>query len=218
MASSRRTLARIHRSRIGTRYPKWWRENLSEGQKRFCKTKKSKKLKRENAIKQWKDPKKRKRLMEARYKGRKKARRNRRRAMKKTNKIIWNDPHYVRKMHKALKHNRRKNGVYGPSKIHLSIFRKMCRAGIKGIKMEYLIPPYCVDIAFPRKKVVIEIDGARWHKDKNKQKKRDKFLRSLGWKVFHIPAKRSCGQRLVEAIKIGGVDYACSSSSAVLPT
>ena len=46
-----------------------------------------------------------------------------------------------------------------------------------------------MDIALPDKKVDIEIDGEAFHKNKEKDKQRDDFLKSEGWKVIRIPAK-----------------------------
>jgi len=48
---------------------------------------------------------------------------------------------------------------------------------------------YFLDIALPDKKVDIEIDGEAFHKNKEKDKQRDDFLKSEGWKVIRIPAK-----------------------------
>lgn len=38
-------------------------------------------------------------------------------------------------------------------------------------------------------RLIIEVDGARWHKDKEKEEKRDEYLRSFDYEIVHIPAK-----------------------------
>lgn len=44
---------------------------------------------------------------------------------------------------------------------------------------------YCVDFTVDNQKLAIEVDGDYWH-DKNKDEKKDAFLRSLGWHVIRF--------------------------------
>jgi hypothetical protein len=52
--------------------------------------------------------------------------------------------------------------------------------------LEYPVLDYCLDIAVPEKKLCFEYDGAYWHQDKEKDKKRDEVLTELGWKVIRF--------------------------------
>jgi hypothetical protein len=49
--------------------------------------------------------------------------------------------------------------------------------------LEYPVGGFCIDIAVPDLKLAFEYDGEYWHQDKEKDKKRDKVLNSLGWIV-----------------------------------
>ncbi len=45
---------------------------------------------------------------------------------------------------------------------------------------------YFLDFADPVKKIGIEVDGRKWHQDKEKDKIRQDWLESKGWKIFRI--------------------------------
>jgi len=60
-----------------------------------------------------------------------------------------------------------------------------------GLKFEtqYSVNHYSLDVAFPEKKIAVEIDGDYWHSlpnIKKKDKRKDFHLKSLGWKVMRI--------------------------------
>jgi very-short-patch-repair endonuclease len=46
---------------------------------------------------------------------------------------------------------------------------------------------FFLDFANPRAKVCIECDGKEFHKDKEKDERRDAKLRDLGWSVYRFP-------------------------------
>jgi len=48
---------------------------------------------------------------------------------------------------------------------------------------------YFLDFADPIKKIAIEADGKRWHKDKEKDARRDFVLESAGWEIYRIQGK-----------------------------
>lgn len=50
------------------------------------------------------------------------------------------------------------------------------------VKGTYKFP----DFTIPKKKLVIECDGAYWHKDVNKEIKRDKLIQERGYKILHF--------------------------------
>ncbi|MFV9511794.1 endonuclease domain-containing protein [Tepidibacillus sp. LV47] len=58
------------------------------------------------------------------------------------------------------------------------------------IVTQYPMGKYRIDIALPQNKIAIECDGHQFHSSKEakeRDKRKDKFLRSKGWKVIRIP-------------------------------
>jgi very-short-patch-repair endonuclease len=86
----------------------------------------------------------------------------------------------------------------GPSKIQLFIFRSLLRRGMSGLRLEHVVGSKSIDIALPKKRLAIEIDGAYWHRNKATQRKRDRYLKVRGWRVLHFPAKRSSIPKILE--------------------
>jgi very-short-patch-repair endonuclease len=71
-----------------------------------------------------------------------------------------------------------------PSKPQKSLLRKLCRAGIKGFRLEVPFGRYSLDVADPNRKICIELDGAYWHSiNLTDYAKRDRKLRKKGWVV-----------------------------------
>lgn len=62
---------------------------------------------------------------------------------------------------------------------------KMVKKKYPTAVMEYPILDYCLDIAIPEMKLCYEYDGSYWH-DIEKDKKRDKVLKKIGWKVIRF--------------------------------
>lgn len=198
-----RQLRKIQRSNVGKKWPKSFGKKISKSLKKYFSNPRNIKKHSLRTKKLWAKESFRRKVIKGQNTP--EANRGRIKAIKKTNKILWNDPNFVARITKARKTSRRvKTGTFGPSKIHLSIFRYLCRKGIRGLRIEYQIPPYLIDIAIPKKKVAIEVDGKFWHNNKKKEKRRDKFLRHLGWKVVHVPASKKQGRILFEMLKTGG--------------
>ena len=55
---------------------------------------------------------------------------------------------------------------------------------------QHSIKRYYVDFAFPEHKIAIEVDGAYWHKDKEKDLKRQQDIELEGWTVLRYGEKR----------------------------
>lgn len=53
---------------------------------------------------------------------------------------------------------------------------------------QFPIRNYFVDFASPAKKIVLEVDGAQWHQDKEKDLKRQTEIEEEGYSVIRIPA------------------------------
>lgn len=53
-------------------------------------------------------------------------------------------------------------------------------------QLEYIIKSRSLDIAIPSLKLDIEYDGEHWHKNKDKDIKRDDELLNLGWKTIRV--------------------------------
>lgn len=60
------------------------------------------------------------------------------------------------------------------------------------IEREVQVGPYSIDFATPNAsyKKGVEIDGTFFHQDIVREQNRDDYLRSQGWSVLHIPARR----------------------------
>lgn len=52
---------------------------------------------------------------------------------------------------------------------------------------QYPVGRYFVDFANPKARVAIECDGEAYHRDKQKDRRRDDTLAALGWHVYRIP-------------------------------
>lgn len=72
------------------------------------------------------------------------------------------------------------------------------RFGLKPIR-NYRVDYFFIDFAFPDKKVGIEIDSFMWHKDTDRDKRRHDYIKSKGWKLYHIPAKLSLTNPMIPA-------------------
>lgn len=53
---------------------------------------------------------------------------------------------------------------------------------------QYPVGRFFVDFGDPKRKIAIEVDSIRWHKDKVKDAMRDKEIQKLGWRVYRIPS------------------------------
>lgn len=62
--------------------------------------------------------------------------------------------------------------------------------GVNHIPQYPLRQGYIADFALLDKKIIIEVDGKKWHSGKKKQKKdrfRDYMLKRDGWKTIRLP-------------------------------
>ena len=62
-------------------------------------------------------------------------------------------------------------------------------AGIDGWRANFAVGPYSIDIAFPRQRVAIEIDGWAFHSDQpafQNDRKRQNWLALHGWQVLRF--------------------------------
>jgi very-short-patch-repair endonuclease len=55
---------------------------------------------------------------------------------------------------------------------------------------QFKIDKFWVDFAIPSYQIAIEVDGEYWHKDKEKDAKRDAVINSYGWLVLRFAGKR----------------------------
>jgi very-short-patch-repair endonuclease len=163
-AKKNRSEAAIKTAKRNLSNPKW-RKKMSNAQKRSWRNPERKRKQRlvskRTANRQWKSVKHRKLMLRSVHRQ-------------------WEDPKFVEKMLRACACG------HATSRPQKSFFRKLCCGGVSGVKLEYHIGTYSVDIAHLPTKTAIEIDGEYWHKGKD-HSKRDKYLRDEGWKVIHIP-------------------------------
>jgi len=127
----------------------------------------------------WKDPEYRRKTLKGQrsFHCRKVRQKTGRKLMKK----YWNDP---KKVKAHLKRVREMN--FTPSKPQRSLFRRLCRAGVRGIKLEHRCGRKLLDIAHIPTKTNIEVDGPTFHKDRNRDRRRDRYIRSRGWKIVRV--------------------------------
>lgn len=117
----------------------------------------------------------------------------------KRTRALWKNPSYRKRMEKILAKNRKQVG-YGPSKIQLKIFEKLISLGVRGLRLEWPVLTYRLDIANPRKKVAVEVDGPYYHKNTKKDRMRDNKLRCLGWRIYRLSLKKHLTESLLEEV------------------
>jgi len=79
-----------------------------------------------------------------------------------------------------------REGVIDMTPIEQTMYRRLEGAGLRP-RCQYPVGPFRIDFAFPEARVAVEVDGSRWHEDRQKDQNRDNKLDALGWKVIHIP-------------------------------
>ncbi len=93
----------------------------------------------------------------------------------------WRNEDYARNVIRSHVH---------PSRPQISLFKSLCARGFKRTRLEYYVGSYPLDIAYLPKKINIEVDGKYWHRNKkHRDRRRDGFLRKLGWVVIRVDSK-----------------------------
>ena len=72
------------------------------------------------------------------------------------------------------------------------------RAGLTGFATQQVLcerPHVRVDFCFPAARLVVEVDGARWHPDPARDQRRDNLLVSLGWRVLRFTWSQVVGDQ-----------------------
>lgn len=68
-------------------------------------------------------------------------------------------------------------------------FVRLCRAAGIELRRQARVGPYRVDFADPVRKVIVELDGRRWHEseaDRVRDRRRELQLRAAGWRVIRV--------------------------------
>ena len=66
---------------------------------------------------------------------------------------------------------------------------RMVLAGLDGFATQVVVraaPVVRVDFCFRAERLVVEVDGARWHPDPSQDRQRDNVLAALGWRVLRF--------------------------------
>jgi hypothetical protein len=109
--------------------------------------------------------------------------------IRKSRKASWKDLEKRKNLLRGLKANRKLSCTQKkPSKVCKKIYYFL-KSYATGLKLEYRISRLHVDIALPRLKRAIEIDGwahRYFPSVKLRDENRDKFLASKGWKVLRL--------------------------------
>lgn len=72
---------------------------------------------------------------------------------------------------------------------------------------QYPAGPYFIDFADPFRKIGIEVDSIRWHKDKAKDAKRQGDIERMGWTIHRIPSRMTYKTRENYVDDAGAVDW-----------
>jgi very-short-patch-repair endonuclease len=74
------------------------------------------------------------------------------------------------------------------SPIERTLYNALTISGYQ-VFTQHKVGPYRGDLFIPPK-LIIECDGKAYHKDKEKDKRRDKFIEQQGYKVIRFPGSR----------------------------
>lgn len=77
------------------------------------------------------------------------------------------------------------------SPIERNFFSWMRDRDMRGFWPQYPCGPYFMDFASPTKKICIELDGKAWHQDYTKDKVREDYIRSQGYRVYRLTGRQS---------------------------
>jgi very-short-patch-repair endonuclease len=62
---------------------------------------------------------------------------------------------------------------------------------------EHQVDFYFIDVAFVNQKIALELDGKEFHKDKERDNKKDDYLKNKGWQVIRIPSNECWNPRIL---------------------
>jgi hypothetical protein len=100
---------------------------------------------------------------------------------------LWKDPEFSRKVLTEFLPLGRKR----PSKPQISVLKALCKLIGRGWRLDLPVCQYLLDVANPKLKIAVEMDGEYWHRvNKTDYPKRDRFLRKRGWKTKRFPSSR----------------------------
>lgn len=102
----------------------------------------------------------------------------------------------------------RRNGnpKWGVSRAQSRMFEQL-KETYPSLVMEYPVLAYRIDICHVKRKLAIELDGP-FHNDverKKKDKKRDRRLRRLGWKIIRLPIYSTSVKKALAFLKNRGI-------------
>jgi len=84
--------------------------------------------------------------------------------------------------------------IKNPSKPQVEIYN-LAKSIYEDAKINYTCKNYSIDIAIPSLKIAIEYDGSFWHKNKEKDEKRQREIELEGWKfiryIDYIPTEEN---------------------------
>lgn len=88
------------------------------------------------------------------------------------------------------------------SPIEEMLYEAIFNAGVVDIRLQYPVGPYRADLAVSGVKLAIEADGVAYHQDKARDKKRDEYFASQGWRVVRFTGSQiyrdpeGCGEEV----------------------
>lgn len=98
---------------------------------------------------------------------------------------------------------------------------RMLLAGLDGFDTQVVlrtVPALRVDFCFAAARLVVEVDGARWHPDPARDQQRDNALATLGWRVLRFTWHEVVhDSTLVLATVRAALDSGCSTVHLTCP-
>lgn len=98
--------------------------------------------------------------------------------------------------------------VKNPSEPQVEIYN-LAKSIYEDTKLNYPCLNYSIDVAVLPLKIAIEYDGSFWHKDKEKDEKRQRKIELEGWKfiryIDYVPTENELLDKIKELRNLGGV-------------
>lgn len=96
---------------------------------------------------------------------------------------------------------RSKNMLDSPTPIEVELSKKLDRIGVYYIR-QHVISPYIVDFYIPGRNLIIEADGKIHLQHKDYDAKRDKYLKSLGYRIIRLSGRRVFNMKTSELRRV----------------
>lgn len=94
----------------------------------------------------------------------------------------------------------------GETRIEKSV-REVLESALISFEQECKIGRYSVDFAFPKSKLVLEVDSRYWHQDTQRDARKTRYLQKRGWTVIRITDRQIKDSENLRGLIIGSLSY-----------